>query len=878
MAGRYLKRTALLLFYGLVSLLGAAVTLFAFGKNYATNEVSAAALLWAAVGVLAAAVFYAPKRYRGFLRLLLWLGAVFFVWRTFDRTVGGMAYLVNNVIDRINVYYRGGLYYVSCTEKMLLLGDQQMFVSLVCFFGGYAYMGVFLRGKGVFVPILISLCCYFLPATLEEGPGLRLFIGNLIFAGCCLVSGGLIHPKRGKKNVTANVQAMVYVAVSILAVYLLLAVLAPGGRYVQSERLAGLSGKLVFSVEDIKEFSVENWKLSLGVKNEDGISAGSLGDTDRIEYDNNPVFLVTAPKNAGTIYLKAYQAEVYSSKQWKSFEDRVYKRYAQLFEYCASVGFFPQTAADSLELLGRQDTSGIGSSRYSIDVTKYQGDEYSYIPMDMIIADGSPAFSKNEDNSRIKAEYDRHTAFAYSDKGKENITHTFTAAAWQNVTDLETLIIAGEAMAGVSDYYYDGEEAYRGFVYENYLDVNTPCAYRIRDELLPAIKGGDYSTDSGSGKARFIQDTVEYFRQNYSYTLNPGAVPSGEDFVEYFLFQSKEGFCTYFATAAVMVFRSGGIPARYAEGYVIPQSLYGKTVSEVRAVDVTMDGTSWKENWDYYEVEVTDRYAHAWAEIYLDGVGWVIIDPTPGYASYPGMAAAGNETDPEEESSVPWENETESQGEGETETEGGEDTRPSSETEDDTKEEEKESFGGSKKPEDGSGFGGSGEGSGEEKSSSVDMKAFREKAVSLLKAVGRVLLTVVKIVTAPALIVLFFIFRQKYVEEKRNRLYNEACGMSRRQRVEQILRYLDKLLKYEGAGVGRAESYGEYYSRHEADWREAERAQRFFSLVEKSLYSEAGIEEEEVMLIMAFIADKRQEMYRTMNRCRKIYFKYILAY
>lgn len=877
MAGRYLKRAVFLLFYSLISLLGATVTLFAFGKNYATGEVSAAALVWAAVGVLAAAGFSAIKKYRGFFRLLLWLGVVFFVWRTFDRTVGGMAYLVNNVIERINTYYSGGLYYMNCTKKMLRLGNQQMFLSLVCFLGGYIYMDIFLRGKRTFIPILLSLICYFLPVTLENPPGLGVFAGNMVFMGCCLASTGLIHPKRGKKNVTANVQAMAYVAVSILAAYLLLAVLVPGSRYVQSEKLAGLCGKLVFSVEDIKEFSAYDWKLPFGTKTENGISAGSLGDTDRIEYDNEPVFLVTAPKNAGTIYLKAYQAEVYSSKQWKSFEDRVYKRNAPIFEYCASVGFFPQTAASSLEHLEMYGALGIGSSRYSIDVTKYQGDEYSYIPMDIVTADGWLAFSKDEINSHIKAEYDRHTSFANSDEGKENITHTFTAVAWQNVTDLETLITAGEAMAGVSDYYYAGEEAYRGFVYENYLDVNTPCADQIRDELLPAIKGGDYSTDDGRGKAQFVQDTVEYFRQNYRYTLNPGAVPSGQDFVEYFLFQSGEGFCTYFATAAVMIFRSEGIPARYAEGYVIPQSLYGKTILEARLVEVMMDGTGREEIWHYYEVEVTDRYAHAWVEIYLDGVGWVIIDPTPGDASYPGMGLAGSETDPEEESSVPGENETESQGESEGETESEEDTRPSLETEDDTEEEGKESLGGSKKPEDGDGSGGSGEGAGEE-GSSIGIKAFWAKAVSALKAVGRVLLTVVKIAAAPVIIVLFFIFRQKYVEEKRNRLYNEACGMSRRQRVEQILRYFDKLLKYEGAGVGRAESYGEYFSRRADNWQEEERAKRFFSLVEKSLYSEAGIEENEVMLIMAFIADKRQEMYRTMNRCRKIYFKYILAY
>ena len=55
-----------------------------------------------------------------------------------------------------------------------------------------------------------------------------------------------------------------------------------------------------------------------------------------------------------------------------------------------------------------------------------------------------------------------------------------------------------------------------------------------------------------------------------AYTLTPGRPPAGRDFVEYFLFENKEGYCVHFATTVTVLLRAAGVPARYAEGYVIP--------------------------------------------------------------------------------------------------------------------------------------------------------------------------------------------------------------------------------------------------------------------------------------------------------------------
>ena len=90
----------------------------------------------------------------------------------------------------------------------------------------------------------------------------------------------------------------------------------------------------------------------------------------------------------------------------------------------------------------------------------------------------------------------------------------------------------------------------------------------------------------------------------------PGLFPVNEDPVEYFLFESQEGYCQHYASAAVLMYRLYGIPARYATGYVVLPDAFSARGEE-------------------YVAEVTDVSAHAWPEIYLENYGWVPVEVTP---------------------------------------------------------------------------------------------------------------------------------------------------------------------------------------------------------------------------------------------------------
>jgi transglutaminase-like putative cysteine protease len=109
---------------------------------------------------------------------------------------------------------------------------------------------------------------------------------------------------------------------------------------------------------------------------------------------------------------------------------------------------------------------------------------------------------------------------------------------------------------------------------------------------------------AAGGTPRFVQAALTRLRDGgYTYTLEPGIY--GDDTADQFWFASKQGFCEHIASAFVVLMRALDIPARIVTGY---------QGGELNAVD------------DFWVVRQSD--AHAWAEVWEAGVGWVRVDPT----------------------------------------------------------------------------------------------------------------------------------------------------------------------------------------------------------------------------------------------------------
>lgn len=98
----------------------------------------------------------------------------------------------------------------------------------------------------------------------------------------------------------------------------------------------------------------------------------------------------------------------------------------------------------------------------------------------------------------------------------------------------------------------------------------------------------------------------DYLRHNYDYSMTPPETPDGKETTDYFLFESRLGYCQHFAQALVLLARMAGLPARLATGY-----------------------SPGNYNLLANCFEVYEYHGHAWTQIFIEPFGWLTFDGTP---------------------------------------------------------------------------------------------------------------------------------------------------------------------------------------------------------------------------------------------------------
>ena len=137
---------------------------------------------------------------------------------------------------------------------------------------------------------------------------------------------------------------------------------------------------------------------------------------------------------------------------------------------------------------------------------------------------------------------------------------------------------------------------YPTWVTDRYLQLPEEFSPRISE--LAALLTNDY--DNPFDKTASI---TRYLRNNIEYADSIPQTPRNKDPLEWMLFENKQGYCVYYASAEILMLRSVGIPARMAVGF--SQGERNSTGYTVRKYD-----------------------AHAWPEVYFPGIGWVEFEPT----------------------------------------------------------------------------------------------------------------------------------------------------------------------------------------------------------------------------------------------------------
>lgn len=166
-------------------------------------------------------------------------------------------------------------------------------------------------------------------------------------------------------------------------------------------------------------------------------------------------------------------------------------------------------------------------------------------------------------------------------------------------------ILTAEGRSTLGTQSYESFLEYEDYVKETYLeDEKIKISPRMQAFLDELLKGADTPLKKASA--------IENLLSGYEYSLNPGDMPedvkSPSDFLDHFVFNKRKGYCVHYATAFVLMARAAGLPARYVQGYMA--------------------------NVKNGEATVKSEDAHAWPEVYFEGIGWLNFEPTPGKKLY----------------------------------------------------------------------------------------------------------------------------------------------------------------------------------------------------------------------------------------------------
>lgn len=360
-----------------------------------------------------------------------------------------------------------------------------------------------------------------------------------------------------------------------------------------------------------------------------GINEGELGGSSKVKFKDSTALVVKTQGFKGVMYLKGYVAGEYTGNSWDQLSEETYKN-SENYSQLMADGIMPQ------DLVRQNAYNSVGvRSLISMRAVMTDGGILSdpNSTADIQIKEANPKYLYSPYLSYYTHDLELSPFYdSYMKNSEKNYSINYYAI--DNINDIYNKIFNA-----MDSYNYDNEDydtqsniAYNNFVQENYLNYDMDDVRSAYNEITrsnPHIASPEGPYSPQTDYTQKIDAIKSYFADNFKYTLSPGKTPKNKDFVKYFLEDQKEGYCTYFASAGVLLLRSFGLPARYVEGYVLDDG-------QLSAGNAS-NGT--------FTVDVKDRSAHAWAEVYVPDFGWIPVEFTPGYSDgYNPNISNGNRT------------------------------------------------------------------------------------------------------------------------------------------------------------------------------------------------------------------------------------------
>lgn len=458
-------------------------------------------------------------------------------------------------------------------------------------------------GKRILVCFLV-FPVFLLQLLLGETPNL-FFALLMVFMVLMVSSAGFMQEMEQRSG---RVQLASFAAAG--AVFLILALgvclFLPSSNYVKNSFVKEIKEKAGYLASDLR--------YEKGKPN--SFTQGNFLRLSNLELWEEPALEVTMSRPQ-SYYLRGFVGSVYTSEGWEELEnEQIYDDYAAYY-WLHKKGF---GSLNQLSILEAQSVEEGEPAQVEITIDNVNANsKYLYLPYEL---------SEDPDSlGRVRRDGDIDVAsrnFAgerhYSFTASENMISRYPQV-------LEEIEQTGEAKKEQKEEYKKNELNYREKVYERFLEVPAPV-----NSLFSGLFGGKVmKKEQRVDYAEAVKFVKDYLESTITYDTQAAGVSRGKDFLTELFRNTKRGYSVHYATAAAMMFRYMGIPSRYVEGYLI-------TPDDAEGVEA------------YETIQIMGMNAHAWVEIYQDGIGWIPVEMTPAYygimdqAEIPGgstAAAAG---------------------------------------------------------------------------------------------------------------------------------------------------------------------------------------------------------------------------------------------
>ncbi len=173
-------------------------------------------------------------------------------------------------------------------------------------------------------------------------------------------------------------------------------------------------------------------------------------------------------------------------------------------------------------------------------------------------------------------------------------------AAGSNANAGEPYQLTASVSSAEPDDLRSAGRDYAPWIWARYTQLPSDMPLRVAELAREITAGAETPYDQAKAVESWLKTGLEY-------NLSIDPPPFGMDGVDYFLFESREGYSEYFGSAMTVLMRSLGTPARMATGYTT-----GNPID------------------DSHLYLVSDHHSHGWSEVYFPGYGWIPFEPTPG--------------------------------------------------------------------------------------------------------------------------------------------------------------------------------------------------------------------------------------------------------